>query len=101
MLIEILTFSFTKMRLTVSSAQWRPFCLGLNVLNGRFLVQQQPGAETTSCDNIMAQQRVVWGNIRLFTKHELSTTSWCTTRFRTGMIHALPPTSTSLLKLEM
>ena len=31
-LIEILTFSFTKMRLKVLSAKWRPFCLGLNVL---------------------------------------------------------------------
>ena len=31
-LIEILTFSFKKMRLNVSSAKWRPFCLGLNVL---------------------------------------------------------------------
>ena len=31
-LIETLTFSFTKMRLKVSSAKWRPFCLGLNVL---------------------------------------------------------------------
>ena len=31
-LIEILTFSFMKMRLKVSSAKWRPFCLGLNVL---------------------------------------------------------------------
>ena len=31
-LIEILTFSFTKMRLKVSSAKWRPFCLGLNAL---------------------------------------------------------------------
>ena len=30
--IEILTFSFTKMRLKMSSAKWRPFCLGLNVL---------------------------------------------------------------------
>ena len=30
--IKILTFSFTKMRLKVSSAKWRPFCLGLNVL---------------------------------------------------------------------
>ena len=30
-LIAILTFSFTKMRLKVSSAKWRPFCLGLNV----------------------------------------------------------------------
>ena len=32
-LIEILTFSFTKMRLKVSSAKWRPFCLGLNVFS--------------------------------------------------------------------
>ena len=31
-LIEILTFSFKKMRLKVSSAKRRPFCFGLNVL---------------------------------------------------------------------
>ena len=31
-LIEILTFSFKKMRLKVSSAKWRTFCLGRNVL---------------------------------------------------------------------
>ena len=31
--IEINTFSFKKMRLKVSSAKWRPFCLGLNVLS--------------------------------------------------------------------
>ena len=31
-LIEILLFSFKKMRLKVSSAKRRPFCLGLNVL---------------------------------------------------------------------
>ena len=31
-LIEILTSSFTKMRLKVSSAKWRAFCLGLNAL---------------------------------------------------------------------
>ena len=33
-LIEILTFSFTKMRLKVLSAKWLPFCLGLNELRG-------------------------------------------------------------------
>ena len=32
--IKIPSFSFTKMRLKMSSATWRPFCLGLNVLNG-------------------------------------------------------------------
>ena len=31
-LIEILPFSFKKMCLKMSSAKWRPFCLGLNVL---------------------------------------------------------------------
>ena len=31
-LIEILKFSFKKMLLKVSSANWRPFCLGFNVL---------------------------------------------------------------------
>ena len=31
-LIEIITFSFKKMRLKVSSAKWRSCCLGLNVL---------------------------------------------------------------------
>ena len=31
-LIKILIFSFKKMGLKVSSAKWRPFCLGLNVL---------------------------------------------------------------------
>ena len=31
-LIKIQTFSFKKKRLKVSSAKWRPFCLGLNVL---------------------------------------------------------------------
>ena len=34
-LIEILTFSFKKLRLKVSSAKRRPFCLGLNVLSRR------------------------------------------------------------------
>ena len=36
-LIEILTFSLKKMRLKVSSAKRRPFCLGLNVLIQKIL----------------------------------------------------------------
>ena len=32
-LIAIQTFSFKKMSLKMASAKWRPFCLGLNVLN--------------------------------------------------------------------
>ena len=31
-LFEIYTFSFKKMHLKMSSAKWRPFCFGLNVL---------------------------------------------------------------------
>ena len=37
-LIEIHTFSFKKMHLKMSSAKWRPFCLGLNVLKGTTLL---------------------------------------------------------------
>ena len=33
-LIAIETFSFKNMHLKISSAKWRPFCFGLNVLNG-------------------------------------------------------------------
>ena len=36
---EIQTFSFRKMHLKISSAKWRPFCLGLNVLR---LLKQVP-----------------------------------------------------------
>ena len=32
-LVRIQTFSFKKMHLKMSSAKWRPFCLGLNVLS--------------------------------------------------------------------
>ena len=32
-LFEIHTFSFKKLHLQMSSGKWRPFCLGLNVLN--------------------------------------------------------------------
>ena len=36
-LIGIQTFSIKKMHLKMSSAKWRPFCLGLNVLrSGNF-----------------------------------------------------------------
>ena len=42
--IEILTFSFRKIRLKVSSAKWRPFCIGLNVLTHWSL-----GADTKMC----------------------------------------------------
>ena len=37
-LIGIETFSFKKMHLKISSAKWRPFCLGLNVLRRNELI---------------------------------------------------------------
>ena len=40
-LIQIHTFSFKNMRLKMSSAKWRPFCLGLNVLTRKALIRYQ------------------------------------------------------------
>ena len=48
-LIAILTFSFKKMRLKVSSVKRRPFCLGLNVLNS-----DQPHSKVCHCTKIQA-----------------------------------------------
>ena len=41
-LIGIQIFSFMKMRLKMSSAKWRPFCLGLNVLTHQGLTKHSP-----------------------------------------------------------
>ena len=38
-LIEILKVSLKKMRLEVSSAKWRPFCLGLHVLKNTYAME--------------------------------------------------------------
>ena len=42
-LIKILTLSFKKMRLKVSSAKCRAFCLGLNVLTPQPTLKNNPG----------------------------------------------------------
>ena len=42
-LIGIQTFSFKKMHLNKSSAKWRPFCLGLNVLRHRMNLKSDIG----------------------------------------------------------
>ena len=49
-LIEILTFSFKKMRLKVSSVKRWPFCLGINVLTvwGYFTRERVPASATLS-----------------------------------------------------
>ena len=41
-LIRIQTFSFKKMHLKMSSAKWRPFCLGLNVITHTYIWQVSP-----------------------------------------------------------
>ena len=41
-LIEIHTFSFKKMHLKISSAKWRPFCLGLIVFKSSHLAWCKP-----------------------------------------------------------
>ena len=45
---EIHSFSFKKMHLKMSSATWRPFCLGLNVLRTRKCLKQSPEANNNS-----------------------------------------------------
>ena len=46
-LIQILTFSFKKKRLKLSSVTWRPFCLGLNVLTHRIRQWQVQDVDLT------------------------------------------------------
>ena len=61
-LAEIITFSFKKMYLIVSSAKWRPFCLGPNVLtmsghiNSGLLVTTKwvPGDRYHNCHDMWA-----------------------------------------------
>ena len=53
-LSEIHTFTFIKMPLKMSSAKWRPFCFGLNVLNeyhriSLMISQQAPSHYLNQC----------------------------------------------------
>ena len=52
-LIEILAFSYKKMRLKVSSAKWRPFHLGLNVLRKCFWEVMDTLVQSTSSLNVL------------------------------------------------
>ena len=65
--IEILTFSFKKMRLKVSSAKWWPFCLGLNVLThwGRVTHICVSNLTIIGSDNGLSpgrRQAIIWTN---------------------------------------
>ena len=46
---EIRSFSFKKMHLKMSSAKWRPFCFGLNVLQGSTLTAVRLGIPSSFC----------------------------------------------------
>ena len=48
-LIEIKTFSLKKIHLNMSSAKWRPFCKGLNVLISRLAKKEVTPQEKTVC----------------------------------------------------
>ena len=50
-LIEIYIFSFKKMHLKMSSAKWRPFCLGPNVLNYGYDWLSRPKSQLISVSN--------------------------------------------------
>ena len=50
--IYIQAFSFKKMHLKMSSAKWRPFCLGLNVLRQHLYTQSAPATNFTDTFSI-------------------------------------------------
>ena len=64
--IEMLTFSFKKMRLKVSSVKRRPFCLGLNVLTNDFpdsnVIYQNRIHTEMSVHCALAQQVIIYHN---------------------------------------
>ena len=65
--IAIETFSFKKMHLKISSAKWRPFCLGFNVL-----ICSREWCVSTLCEchmSIMDQQLDCLFNTRLTSKN--------------------------------
>ena len=62
-LIAIYTFSFMKMHLKMSSAKWRPFCRGLNVLME--LISKQSSINIDSESNSPILSGLVWSKSAL------------------------------------
>ena len=56
-LIEILTFSFKKMRLKNSSAKWRLFCVGLNELTGISSVSWFPRRQSNKWNGLAVKHK--------------------------------------------
>ena len=89
-LIEIQIFSFKKMGLNVSSAKWRPFCLGLNVLISDLLMACQLAsylwevhvivyivATTFHTCSWFVGVRSNWGNLKPFCSHGFTLIETC------------------------
>ena len=78
-LIGIQTFSFKKMHLKMSSAKWRPFCLGLNVLIYLFAMSSMKQLNKNIidlycrlliCCSIIHYQAITWTNVVVMS-HEM------------------------------
>ena len=62
---KILTFSFKKMRLKLSSAKWRPFCLGLNVLMNLYKINHAIMRNESLSLSGQSQKKSVMDNLSL------------------------------------
>ena len=67
-LIEIYIFSFKKMNLKMSSGNWKPFCLGLNVLNNSLCLWFQVSCAISQCDRYHQVMFLFWSVL------------WCSSR---------------------
>ena len=76
-LIEIQTFSFWKNRLKVSSAKWRPFCLGLSELSTDvFSAQREHMTPKVGITGMTKPSTLSFGQVTP-THLEISSTSSC------------------------
>ena len=71
MLIEIHTFSLTKIYLKTSTAKWRSFCLGVNVLNIDIKIMKW---------HFVANQKIIKISCRVKIVHELHYCCECKSR---------------------
>ena len=76
-LIEFLTFWFKKMPFNLSSAKWRPFCLGLNVLN-EWWYQFTSNETTTHGVLINSNEFKISGVIHFYCNNSLMKNNVCT-----------------------
>ena len=90
--IEILTFSFKKMRLKVSSAKRRPFCLGFNVSTDfcgfvRFIHPHSPRLLKWHLENYMIIARASDTRVTLYTAGHLHTAVPHCSHSRAPIVH--------------